>query len=383
MSTATTAGNTQPGGSKYRQDLDGLRAIAVLAVIALHVGLLPALLATITYKYIEVPFRSPVVTKHIRPVSAAFVILMAVFGLVGYATYTGAIPSRSLPAKVAAAYAAIMEQPNRAISRVQVQTSHMLDRSASTRTAGPKRVLFVGDSTMEQYQTRIAKLIGEYPGIAHEAVFVTSPNCVAGIPALKSGGHANQVRCARLAEATIERAAGPDIGAMIIGASWERYPAARPTRNDALLKLGNLLQRVVHSGRPVYVILNLPVTSDMNPRVMIERTIMGSGFHLATNHRPRSDVLRATRAVNTRIRDIAERSGATVIDPMEWLCDEIACPTAASDDRPVYQDRWQISPHYMRDHVRFLDAILLDQGFGRTSGSIRAANGNLLEPHAR
>lgn len=318
------------------------------------------LLAIVTYKYLEVPLRSPGATRHIRPLAVALTALMGIFGWLGYATFTGAIPSRALPPEIAQAFDTMSEKPD-AVRRLSA-TSYAPRRGSQPGTDGAPRVLFVGDSSIEQYQTRVSKLVRDYPGTARHAVFATGENCVPGAAELMAIGYASRTRCTRLMQLAVECAADPSIKSIVVGASWQRHLAGKPATDMAWRGLAEMLREIANTGKPVYVILNLPVTAEMAPRRMIQRTILGSGFRLANDAVHKSHVLSQIGPLNSIIREIAEHSGAIVVDPVEWLCGEVVCPAITSSNQPVYRDQWQMNSYYIREQVSFLDDILLSRG---------------------
>jgi len=69
--------------------------------------------------------------------------------------------------------------------------------------------------------------------------------------------------------------------------------------------------------------------------------------------------LRATQNdLNQRMAEIAKRSGASVVDPLPFLCPEKQCIRALADGTPVYKDRDHFRSDYART-VPYLDDVLL------------------------
>ena len=86
----------------------------------------------------------------------------------------------------------------------------------------------------------------------------------------------------------------------------------------------------------------------------------------------RSDVDKSLKPIASRLMDIARSSGATAVDPSEYICGETYCPTLADDRMPVYTDESHLRPAFVRDHMTFLDAIV------STSPS-KTSSSNLME----
>jgi hypothetical protein len=51
----------------------------------------------------------------------------------------------------------------------------------------------------------------------------------------------------------------------------------------------------------------------------------------------------------------AAAAGATVIDPLSFLCDAAACRTANSDRSPIYKDGVHLRASYVRENIDYLD----------------------------
>jgi hypothetical protein len=69
-----------------------------------------------------------------------------------------------------------------------------------------------------------------------------------------------------------------------------------------------------------------------------------SGFEPAKRIQPPIDL---------RLRELAARSGAAVLDPADWLCSASSCPTADADGRPLYKDE----SHLRASFARRLEAL--------------------------
>jgi hypothetical protein len=68
-----------------------------------------------------------------------------------------------------------------------------------------------------------------------------------------------------------------------------------------------------------------------------------------------------------RLKAIAARTGAQLIDPVPALCDRERCPLTTADGLPIFRDSNHLNPNFVRDHVRYLDDIFVEAG-------VRASN---------
>jgi len=73
---------------------------------------------------------------------------------------------------------------------------------------------------------------------------------------------------------------------------------------------------------------------------------------------PRADAEATLKPVAQRIAEIAHSAGATILDPMDSVCQTGECRTLAPDGLPVYVDNSHLRPAYVREHVTFLDPIV-------------------------
>ena len=87
-----------------------------------------------------------------------------------------------------------------------------------------------------------------------------------------------------------------------------------------------------------------------------------SGIELVTNPPPlsRREAVQRDEPIRSRILKIANETGANVIDPMAWLCDE-TCPAVTADGSPNYKDYDHLSLDALV-HVRYLDVLVMPRG---------------------
>src|SRR5712671_3522592 len=93
---------------------------------------------------------------------------------------------------------------------------------------------------------------------------------------------------------------------------------------------------------------------------LIERSLQDFGFKIGRTQVDRARIVAQLEPVVSRLKRIARSTGATVIDPVDYLCDG-NCPTLTNDGWPVYMDDNHLRPSFVRQHVTFLDAIVSAQ----------------------
>jgi hypothetical protein len=59
--------------------------------------------------------------------------------------------------------------------------------------------------------------------------------------------------------------------------------------------------------------------------------------------------------VENRLGKITLESGAVVVNPVDFLCNDEVCPTMTADGDPRYMDGQHLRGSFVRDSVRYLD----------------------------
>ena len=125
--------------------------------------------------------------------------------------------------------------------------------------------------------------------------------------------------------------------------------------NRALASFRSMLVELRQAGKNVYVILNIPIGQGVDPRSMLDRSLLGIEF------RPAPLVLSTLASkygsIDDKLRNAVLEAGASVISPIDHLCADGACPTTFSGGEPIYKDRTHLRPSYVRKHATFIDPI--------------------------
>jgi peptidoglycan/LPS O-acetylase OafA/YrhL len=319
-------------------------------------------LATITYKYVELPIRrSPKTMQLARPLLAVMLVCLCV----GYMTFKKSIPPRSASAEI-----------GRFVTAATEHDPYPDDEGFLTFGKGPKSVLFIGDSTLAQYHGRIARILSEHPLNTHKAVLAWKAGCA---PASELA-LVDPDGCGKLLQSAVEYAKDPQVDTIVIGFCWYAYfvgildeehvgetgPLV-PGTDQALDGLKRMMAGFANQGKRVYLVLQLPLDSDFPPMQMIRRSVFSSGFHLDVRPADRASIVRTINPFASRLLQIAQDTGAKVIDPMDSLCDRNSCPSVTPGGEPIYHDSWHLRRDYIRDQVSYLDATVLDPGGNSSS----------------
>ena len=67
---------------------------------------------------------------------------------------------------------------------------------------------------------------------------------------------------------------------------------------------------------------------------------------------------RSWTPIKHKLLSVARSTGAHVIDPMDWLCNNTVCLGETSEGTPFYKDSGHLRAIYVRDHATFMDQTL-------------------------
>lgn len=225
-------------------------------------------------------------------------------------------------------------------------------------------VLFMGDSYLEQYWARINHVVTAAPDAMPTVRFFTRGGC-APWRHRESRGPV----CGRFLDAALAAAADPAVDTVVIGGFWESYfrtgrvgeASVRPlirlnshTADDVFSAFDAMVRALRASGKRVFVVLTSPTDPAFDPRFLVSRW---------NGHRINTPVAvapwrRDVGAVLDRLSAVAASAGATVIDPVPFVCDGEACPAIGPAGEPTHADRGHLRPWFVIERATFLDQVL-------------------------
>ena len=340
--------------------------VAMTLIVALSI-----LLAWLTYKFVEVPIRFGA-----RKGRSAALLLPALvtIGCVGLVVQSGLIRPRLF-----AAASALDEAIN---DREGPKVPEGLDRDgrpsiASIPGAPDSSVLLTGDSHMAQYWPRFLHLARTSTSRLPTVLLLRYGSCVP-MPGVERRGNESALKsarteCARFHRGAMEVADDPRVKSVVFGASWpsylrnqvtylegERLPLTvdGPETDRAFAMLAQEFRRLSDSGKRVYVVLDNPVDSAFDPASMLRSRLPGFRATEPLTSVPRSRVVERSRVVNARLMEAARIGGATVIDPVDFLCGPTACPTVSNQGKPIYRDNNHMRASFVRERATYIDSVL-------------------------
>jgi hypothetical protein len=236
---------------------------------------------------------------------------------------------------------------------------------------GEQKVLFFGDSNMQQYWPRIEALLEE-PGARKGVVFATTGGC----PPIRRVREAKHPNCIDFAEKVMDWAGDPGVTTVVFGAAWYKYfsDAAYYVEGEgggpliagtaawmlAFDELSAMVRKLRDGGKTVWIILNIPRSTELHPGAAIRRTLLGEA-DVVPRFVNRARFETTWSKVKTKLVDIAAANGARVLDPADWLCNADRCPALTPEGKPMYKDASHLRASYVREHVTFVDRVLDDE----------------------
>jgi len=349
-----------------------------LAVILVGIALVAAYA---TYRFVERPIRFG------RAKGGAVPWLLT--GLGAVAVFSASVQWHAIPARLSgpafkAWEAAATDWSVPFATRPEgILTATVASRRATT-------ALFVGDSHVQSLAARVARVIAANPDTARTGVFAIRYGCP---PMPDLAGTQLGERCGESFEHVIELARSADVDTVVFVAFWESYlmnefsPAqdkrgpAYDFRDRTHVSLGldsPLTQRLLDSfqrtiaslvagGHRVYIVLSNPTSPEFEPL-----SLLPASARLGLRPPERIEVDAPERSVDAgayeayvaplmrKLRDIAHRTGAEVLDPRSTLCDGMSCPATLRDGgAPTHLDSNHLTSSYARERAGFIDPVLL------------------------
>ncbi len=330
-------------------------------IIAIFVSLL---LSVLTYRYIEVPLRALGFKCLFCLVS-----LMSIVGIIGYLMSINKFPPwvESLPDFIQIDQAGKdYTSPEQLNWKPLKLGSHVCFQKGNNK----KKVLFFGDSQMEQFVSRIDKKLKENPH-SKAAIFATQPGCVP-----INNVHTFPIplpNCSHFSEEVMALSAHPDIDTIVISALWVHYLdtnlyyyKGQPIRSGTaafkmvLAEFMQMIENMKKNGKEVYIILNIPFGEHYGPKNFIKRDIVG-GWKIAKFFPCLKEWRLHSQKVSEELKKVAQATNTFILDPANFLCDSKRCFNCQSDKTPIYLDNTHLRASYVKAQVIFLDEIMQDK----------------------
>lgn len=254
---------------------------------------------------------------------------------------------------------------------------HMKEEVMAFRSReGEDTVLFLGDSNMEQYCSRIAKLVEDNEESALPVIFSYYGGQVPIPGAEYYDDYVNEVHKKFMAS-SLRIAHNKKVDTVVIAAQWVGYLGGSSKgylfyeeggkKYDIATKLGlekileslrDMIRGFVQKGKKVYLVLTIPTGVELGPQHFVKRSLWGGG-RLEIPKLSADQWREKSMKVHRALRQVAHDTGAIIIDPAETLCQGGLCLNIF-EQGPVYKDGCHLRQSYVRDHIKFFDDVVLN-----------------------
>jgi peptidoglycan/LPS O-acetylase OafA/YrhL len=323
-------------------------------------------LAVVTYYCLERQLRH---SRSRWTVPLLLIGFLALGGL-GAAIWKGKLPPKPPSREV--------QQVNQAIAEGQQQWALFSEGYRRTSKQGigiwqiggkGRQTLFFGDSTIMMLAPRIQKLLNSNVEDSRGATFIVGGG-LCPVPGARRPSRLYHENLIPVFEEELQT--NPAIDRVVIsglwkylfstGTGWSVSDVSMGTeagRNKAFAALGQMIDRLVKSGKQVTVLLAVPQGPQLDPKNMFARSFLG-GREVHVTPLPIDEF--RTMAPGSHLDElaaVAKANGAEVIEPVAFLSRDGIC-ISTDDNGPIRYDDLHLRAQYVRDQVMYLDATVAD-----------------------
>jgi len=318
-------------------------------------------LTLITYYLIEKPTRYSKSSKIVPILSGVFVVT----GLLGTMVWRGVIhPSLDVrdPKMIKIEKVVKDREWWKGLNLVWSKERMKINKVGGN---GPQ-TLFFGDSNTEQYAPRIYKVLKDNRGADRGALILAC----GGIPPLPGVTCPKRQLSGELVPKLYNTLASyPSIDRVVISALWPycfgspseylfdgKMISESPTKEATLLSFGKMVADLVAQGKEVTVVLSIPVGRELEPKRLYRRNF----FTPSDDNRlvlTKEQFLKEYGSLLDQIATVAKANGASVIDPVNYLCKDGIC-IVEDENGPIHYDFGHLRSSFVREKVQYLDQTM-------------------------
>ncbi len=302
-------------------------------------------LASLTYHLIEIPIRK------FGFLSTKYIILSALcLATVASLSYIGKISPRHNGDninKILASKADWVFPGNQFTN----EFSHGLRYYTATR--GKNKTLYIGDSNLEQYSSRINLLLKDKSLALNSVILIGNQRNCAMLEFILGDGNISD-GCKKSYEMFLTLIRDEAIKNIVIAAQWNNYYNFLTNKNASSQSIEKLFP-----SKNIYLILTMPTGDELDPTSMFQGSRFTSLQAMNANSFNMEIFRNSTKITHEHIYKIADRIKAKVVDPIEYLCTNNQCPLTDSKGFPLYKDSKHMTSTYAKDSAIFIDETLM------------------------
>ncbi len=302
-------------------------------------------LASLTYHLIEIPIRK------FGFLSTKYIILSALcLATVASLSYIGKISPRHNGDninKILASKADWVFPGNQFTN----EFSHGLRYYTATR--GKNKTIYIGDSNLEQYSSRINLLLKDKSLALNSVILIGNQRNCAMLEFILGDGNISD-GCKKSYEMFLTLIRDEAIKNIVIAAQWNNYYNFLTNKNASSQSIEKLFP-----SKNIYLILTMPTGDELDPTSMFQGSRFTSLQAMNANSFNMEIFRNSTKITHEHIYKIADRIKAKVVDPIEYLCTNNQCPLTDSKGFPLYKDSKHMTSTYAKDSAIFIDETLM------------------------
>jgi len=108
----------------------------------------------------------------------------------------------------------------------------------------------------------------------------------------------------------------------------------------------------------VVIVLSSPYGKQFDPREMAQREGLSFRVRLP-GPVPRHKVDADAAFIDDRLTEIAARTGATILDPLDTICGPMTCPTLDAQGKPLLKDDSHLRSSFVESHFDAFDRFVM------------------------
>jgi hypothetical protein len=125
---------------------------------------------------------------------------------------------------------------------------------------------------------------------------------------------------------------------------------------DYALNMLESVMTTLSKHKQVYLLLDNPVGEGFGPEEFVKGSRLGN--MTVGRMSPTAPWSLAQKLLHERMRQMALRSGAIVIDPIPTLCEKSWCLRTDADATPIYKDAGHLRAEYVRKLATYIDPAM-------------------------
>lgn len=220
-------------------------------------------------------------------------------------------------------------------------------------TRGVHKTLFIGDSNLEQYASRINFLYKNNSTRLNSSIIIGNQRNCATLEFILRNSLVNK-NCLSSYQKVVNISKDDLVKNVVIAAQWNNYLELLSDFNLTAQSINNLFKN-----KNVYLILTMPTGTELDPNSMLSGSRFSSLKLNSIQEFNFESFYNSTNLSHEMIFKIAKIINAEVIDPIKFLCTNNQCPVINSDGTPLYKDSKHMTSSYARDNAIFIDHTLI------------------------